>query len=102
MIFRIYPKVNAFLNENSQEVFNEVKPEISKQVGQLVLKVMNDALSKLTEFLYFYIKLNTKSSGLMTNCFLKVLCLLISSCFQKSSERECLKSKIRMYDPSSN
>jgi hypothetical protein len=51
IIFRISPKVNAFLNENSQEVFNEVKPEISKQVGQLVLKVMNDALSKLTEFL---------------------------------------------------
>jgi len=39
--------INAFLNENSQEVFNEVKPEISKQVGQLVVKVMNDALGAL-------------------------------------------------------
>lgn len=26
--------VNAFLNENSQEVFNEVKPNIEKQVGK--------------------------------------------------------------------
>lgn len=39
--------VNAFLNENSQEVFNEVKPEISKQVGDLVIRVMNDALGSL-------------------------------------------------------
>lgn len=39
--------VNTFLNENSQEVFKEVKPEISKQVGDLVLRVMNDALASL-------------------------------------------------------
>jgi len=39
--------VNTFLNDNSQEVFAELKPEISKQVGSLVLKVMNDALSAL-------------------------------------------------------
>jgi len=35
------------LNDNSQQVFAELKPEISKQVGSLVLKVMNDALSAL-------------------------------------------------------
>lgn len=39
--------VNNFLNENSQEVFNEVKPEVAKQVGELVIKVMNDALGAL-------------------------------------------------------
>jgi Haemolymph juvenile hormone binding protein (JHBP) len=39
--------VNNFLNENSQEVFAEVKPEVSKQVQNLVIKVMNDALSAL-------------------------------------------------------
>lgn len=39
--------VNNFLNENSQEVFNEVKPEMAKQVGELVIKVMNDALGAL-------------------------------------------------------
>ena len=39
--------VNNFLNENSQEVFAEVKPEVSKQVQHLVIKVMNDALSAL-------------------------------------------------------
>lgn len=39
--------VNNFLNENSQEVFNEVKPEMAKQVGELVIKVMNDALGSL-------------------------------------------------------
>merc|ERR1712071_744474 len=39
--------INTFLNDNSQQVFAELKPEISKQVGSLVLKVMNDALSAL-------------------------------------------------------
>jgi len=39
--------VNNFLNENSQEVFAEVKPEMAKQVGELVIKVMNDALGAL-------------------------------------------------------
>jgi len=39
--------INTFLNDNSQQVFAELKPEISKQVGGLVLKVMNDALSAL-------------------------------------------------------
>jgi hypothetical protein len=39
--------INTFLNENSQEVFAEVKPEMSKQVGELVIKVMNDALAAL-------------------------------------------------------
>jgi len=39
--------VNSFLNDNSQQVFTELKPELSKQVGSLVRKVMNDALSAL-------------------------------------------------------
>ncbi|KAK4015444.1 protein takeout [Daphnia magna] len=39
--------VNNFLNENSQEVFAEVKPEMAKQVGELVIKVMNDAMGAL-------------------------------------------------------
>jgi len=39
--------VNSFLNDNSQSVFSELKPELSRQVGELVVKVMNDALSAL-------------------------------------------------------
>lgn len=39
--------INSFLNQNSQEVFAELKPEISRQVGRLVVQVMNDALAAL-------------------------------------------------------
>lgn len=39
--------VNKFLNEHSQEVIKEVKPEISKQLSELVTRVMNDAFSEL-------------------------------------------------------
>lgn len=39
--------VNKFLNDHGQDVLAEVKPEISKQLTQLVTRVMNDAFSKL-------------------------------------------------------
>lgn len=39
--------VNHFLNENSQEILRDIKPEISRQLSNLVQRVMNDALSQL-------------------------------------------------------
>jgi len=39
--------VNKFLNDHGQEVLKEVKPEISRQLTQLVTRVMNDAFSEL-------------------------------------------------------
>jgi len=39
--------VNKFLNDHSQEVIKEVKPEISRQLTELVTRVMNDAFSEL-------------------------------------------------------
>ena len=45
--------VNNFLNENSQDVFAQVKPEMAKQVSGLVTKVMNDALGGLPTEKFF-------------------------------------------------
>ncbi|XP_023341608.1 uncharacterized protein LOC111711467 [Eurytemora carolleeae] len=39
--------VNKFLNDHGQEVLAEVKPEISRQLSDLVTRVMNDAFSDL-------------------------------------------------------
>ena len=39
--------MNKFLNDHSQEVIKEVKPEISRQLTELVTRVMNDAFSEL-------------------------------------------------------
>lgn len=39
--------VNKFLNYHGQEVLKEVKPKISRQLTQLVTRVMNDAFSEL-------------------------------------------------------
>nr|XP_027238475.1 protein takeout-like [Penaeus vannamei] len=39
--------VNHFLNQNSQEVLRDVKPEVSRQLNVLIQRVMNDALSQL-------------------------------------------------------
>ena len=39
--------VNKFLNDHSQDVIKEVRPEISKQLSTLVTRVMNDAFSDL-------------------------------------------------------
>jgi len=39
--------VNKFLNDHGQEVLAEVKPEISRQLTNLVTRVMNDAFSEL-------------------------------------------------------
>ncbi|XP_068214566.1 protein takeout-like [Palaemon carinicauda] len=39
--------VNLFVNQNSQEILRDVKPEVTRQLGELVEKVMNDALSQL-------------------------------------------------------
>ncbi|XP_064107485.1 protein takeout-like [Macrobrachium nipponense] len=39
--------VNHFLNQNSQEILKDLKPEVSRQLGVLVERVMNDALSQL-------------------------------------------------------
>lgn len=47
IISKLGETVNSFLNENSEEVFKEVRPEMAKQVGELVIKVMNDALGSL-------------------------------------------------------
>jgi hypothetical protein len=39
--------VNNFLNDHGQDVLSEVKPEISRQLEDLVTRVMNDAFSEL-------------------------------------------------------
>jgi hypothetical protein len=39
--------VNNFLNDHGQDVLGEVKPEISRQLEDLVTRVMNDAFSEL-------------------------------------------------------
>lgn len=39
--------VNHFLNENSQEILRDIKPEVTRQLNRLVENVMNDALSQL-------------------------------------------------------
>lgn len=40
--------MNNFLNENSQEVFEEVKPQITTQVGEMLSLMANRALSALS------------------------------------------------------
>lgn len=40
--------INTFLNENSQEVFAEVKPQIATQVGDMLSLLANQALSALS------------------------------------------------------
>jgi len=40
--------INNFLNENSQEVFEEVKPQIGTQVGELLSLLANRAMSALS------------------------------------------------------
>ena len=37
--------VNAFLNDNSQELFNEYKSDIFKQIGGMIQSVINEGLS---------------------------------------------------------
>jgi len=39
--------VNNFLNDHGQDVLSEVRPEISRQLEDLVTRVMNDAFSEL-------------------------------------------------------
>ncbi|XP_045626413.1 protein takeout [Procambarus clarkii] len=39
--------MNLFLNDNGQEILQDVKPEVTRQLNDLVQKVMNDALSQL-------------------------------------------------------
>lgn len=39
---------NNFLNENSQEVFAEVKPQIGAQLGEMISLLANNALSSLS------------------------------------------------------
>ncbi|CAL8071973.1 unnamed protein product [Orchesella dallaii] len=40
--------INTFLNENSQEVFEEIKPQIGTQVGELLSLLANRAMSALS------------------------------------------------------
>lgn len=40
--------INRFLNENSQEVFEEIKPQIGKQVGGMMSLFANRALAALS------------------------------------------------------
>jgi len=40
--------INNFLNENSQEVFEEIKPQIGTQVGELLSLLANRAMSALS------------------------------------------------------
>lgn len=39
--------INNFLNENSKDIFEEIRPQIAKQVGDLVQLVSNRALAVL-------------------------------------------------------
>jgi len=40
-------RVNDFLNKKGQDVLNEVKPEMTKQLAEFVTRVINDAFSKI-------------------------------------------------------
>lgn len=39
--------MNLFLNDNGQEILQDIKPEVTRQLNELVQKVMDDALSQL-------------------------------------------------------
>jgi len=41
------PVINNFLNENSQEIFDELRPQIGDQVGEMLSLLANKALSVL-------------------------------------------------------
>lgn len=39
--------MNNFLNENSMEIFTELRPRIARRIGEIVKTVANKALSAL-------------------------------------------------------
>jgi len=40
--------INNFLNENSKDIFEEIKPQIGAQVGEMVSILTNKALTALS------------------------------------------------------